>query len=124
MTDGAQPIAGQVVPTLERALADARKLDARVVGLKLDAVKVAYIEHPEFGTEEFEFEGASIAQLVPFAELAMRDQGLPVPTITCPHCLGGDLSCCPTCRGLGKVLPSQVTSQEAAASPTLDKYRE
>jgi len=94
-----------------------------VRGLKLDSVLVAYQEHPEFGTEEFEFEGCTIEQLVPFAEVTMHAAKLPIPTLACPTCTGRNVRSCTTCNGVGRVVASQVTSQEAASSPTLDKYR-
>ncbi len=111
-------------PGLEQATMDVRQNKARVVGLTLTGmVKVAYVEHPTYGTEEFEFQGCTIAQQVPFSEALLRSINVAVPTVQCPKCTGRNLRNCPTCNGLGKVLASQVTSKEAAASPTLDKYR-
>ena len=115
-------IGGQ--PTLKGAELDARQGTCKIVGLTFESVKVAYTEHPTFGTEEFEFVGVSNAQLVPFSEIYLRTLGLTVPTIECPVCTGRNVRNCTTCGGKGKVLPSQVTSQQAAASPTLDRYRD
>lgn len=110
-------------PTLDGAALDVRQLKATIVGLTFDSVKVAYVDHHTYGTEEFEFVGCSIAQLVPFSEVMLRSIGVTVPTIECPTCTGRNVRNCSTCNGRGRVLASQVTSEQAAESPTLDKYR-
>ena len=111
-------------PTLEQAARDVRRSEAKIKGLTFSTVTVAYVEHPTYGTEEFEFEGCTISQLVPFSEALLRGLGVAVPTVQCPKCTGRNLRNCPTCNGLGKVLASQVTSEEAAESPSLAKYRD
>ena len=114
----------QVQPTLERAAKDVRRDEATIKGLTFTSVTVAYVKHPTYGTEEFEFEGCTIAQLVPFSEALLRSINVAVPTVQCPKCTGRNLRNCPVCNGLGKVLASQVTSEQAAQSPSLAKYRD
>jgi len=115
---------GAVVPTIKQAGQDCRQGAAHIVALTMTSVKVHYTDHPEFGTEDFEFTGCTISQLVPFSEALLYAWGAPVPTIECPICTGRNIVNCSTCGGRGQVLPSEVTSQQASASPTLDKYRD
>ncbi len=114
------------VPTLDAAAADARANVCKVAKLDLmeNSVTVQYTDHDTYGTEEFKFKGATIAQLVPFAEVALRSMNLPVPTIACPRCNGRNIRNCSMCHGRGRVLPSMVSSEDAAYSTTLDKYRD
>lgn len=114
------------VPALEAVVADARANVCKVVKLDLmeNSVTVQYTDHDIYGTEEFKFKDASIKQLVPFAEVALRSMNLPVPTIVCPRCQCRNIRNCPMCGGRGKVLPSMVSSEDAAFSPTFDKYRD
>jgi len=110
-------------PTLAVAEIDVRQSRATVTALSFESVTVAYSDHPTYGTIEFEFAGLEVHQLVPFCEAHLRTLGAPVPTVECPGCAGRNVRNCPTCNGLGKALPSQISSQQAAASPTMDKYR-
>jgi len=112
-------------PTLEGAVADACAGACEVTKLDLKgSVTVQYTDHPTYGTEEYVFTGCTIQQLVPFSEVTLRAMVLPVPTIACPKCQGRNIRNCHMCGGKGKVLPSMVSSEDAAYSTTLDKYRD
>lgn len=109
-------------PTLDEALAHVRAREAKVVGLSMDGeLTIRYAN-----VEDIHYKGMTIAQLVPFSEVLLHGLGLTVPTIECPYCtrLGRNVRNCSSCGGKGSVLASQVTSKQAAMSPTLDRYRD
>ena len=113
--------------TREELLKDVRSNKAMVTSLSMGGEVRALYPDPKEESAEWKvevLEGLSISQMVPFAEQVLFNMKVQVPTIVCPNCSGRNLRNCPTCNGLKKVLPSQVSSMEAALSPTMQRYKD
>ena len=111
---------------LAQARLDVTERRAVVRSFNLLGSMVLVYPDPDVPEDEWEtatFEGLTPEQLVPFAEVVLYELKVPVPTIVCPTCRGSSSKFCSGCGGAGKVLPSQVSSEQAAASPSLNRYR-